>query len=214
MKTQNFSFNLFTDRESALLEDIFQKTPRPNGTSIQKTSMEMQISSKTIWNWFFRRRRREEPKTFDKKELKNDTNVTNKPLPEKMFNCIFCEEVSCFRLRQPAKYERHLKSKHKVIFKLNILYFVNFIDKEKKKIFIDEAKKTIQKGDLFKCSLCQGEHYFVVGQFVEFKQHLGLFHKILFEVGFVLSISFFSAEIKTLILNDNPENEIEKNKSF
>ena len=193
MKTQNFSFNLFTDRESALLEDIFQKNPRPDGTSIQKTSIGMQISSKTIWEWFYRRRKKDKLKPLNKNELKHDTNMIDKPLPEKTFNCIFCEEVSCFRLRHPAQYERHLKSKHKVSFKLNILYLVNFINREKKKFIIDKAKKTIKKGDIFRCSLCQGENYFVVGQFVEFKQHLGSFHKILFEVGFVLAISFFSA---------------------
>ena len=201
MKSHIFNLNLINAQESAQLEVIFQITPRPDGTTIQKTSMEMQISSKTIWEWFFRRRRKENLNIPHKKEVKPDNNIINNALTENTFNCIFCKEVSCFRFRWPSKYERHLKSKHKVLFEIDILYLVNFFNKEKKKNIINEAKKSIKKGDIFQCTLCQGVNNFVVGEFEEFKTHLAIFHKISYEAGFILAISYFSEELKTLTLN-------------
>ena len=209
MKTQFFNLNLFTDQESDLLEVIFQKTPRPDGTTIEKTSMAMQISSKIIWEWFLRRRRKSNQDNSSNKEEKTpDTKVIDQTLPEKIFNCIFCEKVSCFKSRQPCHYERHLKSRHKVSFQMNILHSVNFFKKEKKKNIIEEAKKNIKKGDLFRCSLCQGEHNFVVGQFEEFKQHLERIHQISYETGFVLAISFFSTDLKTIVLQESKNSEM------
>ena len=112
MKNHLFNLNLINDQESAQLEVIFQKSPRPDGPTIQKTSMEMHISSETIWEWFLRRRRKENPNISHKEEIKSDTNIIDNALTEKTFKCIFCKEVCCFRFRRPSKYERHLKSKH------------------------------------------------------------------------------------------------------
>ena len=51
--------NIFNKEGSGVLVVIFQKTPCPDGAIIQKNSIEMQVSYKTIKQWVYRCRKKE-----------------------------------------------------------------------------------------------------------------------------------------------------------
>ena len=205
LTSSTMSPNIFDDQHLALLEDIFQKTPRPDGWSIQKTSMDMQISSKNIWWWFHKRRRTEKLRITQSEKPKCKANNTSESLVVESFNCLLCEEVSSFVIGHQEEYETHLKNTHKVFHENEILKLLNFMNEEKKRNIVEQAKKFVKKGDLFMCCLCQDEHSFVVGQFMDFKVHLGLAHRIVYEIGFILAMNFFSGEFKNLLLK-GPKN--------
>ena len=191
---------IFSHQQLGLLEDIFQKTPRPDVWSIQKSSMDMQISSKNIWWWFQKRRKTEKLKNIKKLNSKCKAKDTSEAVSVESFNCLFCEEVSTFVIGHQEAYETHLKYTHNVIRESKILSLLNFMNEEKKRNIVEQAKKFVKKGDLFTCCLCQDKHSFVVGRFNEFKVHLDFAHKISYEIGFIMAMNFFSREFKNLLL--------------
>ena len=74
------------------------------------------------------------------------------------FYCVFCKDISSFRIDEIKEYESHLKRIHSVRYEHEILRFVNFIDKEKKSNVIHQAKKFVKRGDLYSCKLCKARY--------------------------------------------------------
>ena len=52
------------------------------------------------------------------------------------------------------------------------------MDKDEKTIFVETVKKVVRKGDPFMCGFCFDNPAFVVGKFIEFKEHIILKHNI------------------------------------
>ena len=153
---------IFDGQQLALLEDIFQKSFHPDGSTIESISIDMQISSKNIWWWFQKRRKTEKLKVSQKESPKYKANNTFDPVVVESFNCLLCEEVSPFVIGHQEEYEIHLKNTHSVLFESRVLNLVNFINEDKKRNIVEQAKKFVKKGDLFICCLCKYEHIYVV----------------------------------------------------
>ena len=191
----------FEEHQVELLEVIFQKTARPDGSTIQKLAVEMQISSRIVWGWF-QKRRKEEKHNFPERERKQSANINSYAvLPLQEFNCIFCEKVISFNIEANEEYESHLKNTHEVHYDHNILNLVNFMDTDEKTDFIETTKKVVKKGDPFLCGLCFDKPTFVVGQFLKFKEHLNLKHNISYEVGLLIAVNLINTEFKTQLIN-------------
>ena len=50
---------VFDEGQLKLLEGIFKKLRKPDAQTIYNTAMEMQISSQKVWEWFRKRRIKE-----------------------------------------------------------------------------------------------------------------------------------------------------------
>ena len=82
---------------------------------------------------------------MQKETSKDKTKNTYEPLLVEVFNCIFSEEVSPFGMGQQEEYENHLGSVHKVFFENKIISLLNFMNDEKKRNIIEQAKKNCKE---------------------------------------------------------------------
>ena len=136
---------VFDEGQLKLLEGIFKKLRKPDAQTIYNTAMEMQISSQKVWEWFRKRRIKE---NLYATVLDSSLKTKNTGLNFNTFYCLYCKKkISPFKHQQKYEYNNHLKTYHQVICDFNVLYLINFMNKEKKTEIINQAKKVVVKGD-------------------------------------------------------------------
>ena len=168
--------HLFESQKVELQVDLFQKYPHQDGLSLHNTENDYE-------------------KLYD--------NNSDNAFTMKNFYCVFCKDISSFRIDEIYEYENHLNIIHTVSYDHDILKLVNFIDKEKKSNVIYQAKKFVRRGNSFECKLCKEDTAFTIGNIKQIKEHLNSFHNIFYEIGFVLAINLVNKSFKELLLRSS-----------
>ena len=121
--------------------------------------------------------------------------------------CIFCKDISTFKIEEHKEYKTHLEKGHKVGGELMNLVAINFLGKNVKAELIEQAKNNTKKGDLFNCGLCFNVS-FVVGEFFHYKKHLETKHNISYEFGTLLAMNLSPKDVKAQLFFDAKEDFI------
>ena len=112
--------------------------------------------------------------------------------PSKLGNalfCIFCKDTVTLKEKE---FVEHMKNVHQVTSNYNILFQINFIDKDTKFSFITGMKQKTTKSQrehLFKCLFCKYEKLpinFCLLKLSKFQFHLEDIHAIHFELDLIL----------------------------